>query len=125
MANAEILRFNNPGSSVANRLDVSYNTGTGTYIVATAPSGGLQINASGAQNVAIGVAGTNNVQIGTGSALATNAASGFIQVPTMAGSPSGTVGAAGKAAFVIDTTNKKLCYSIGGGTWECTGALLP
>jgi len=66
-----------------------------------------------------------NTQIGTGSALATNAAAGFPLIPTMAGAPTGTVGAAGQAAVVIDTTNKKLCYSIGGGTWECSAAFTP
>lgn len=73
--------------------------------------------------IAIGASG--NTRIGTGSALATNATSGFLQIATMAGTPTGTVGAAGQAALVIDTANKKICYSIGGGTWECTGALLP
>ena len=69
--------------------------------------------------------GGGNIVAGTGAALATNATSGFIQIATMAGAPTGIVGAAGKAAVVIDTTNKKICYSTGGGTWECSAAFTP
>lgn len=73
----------------------------------------------------IRIGGVSNVIIGTGSALATNATAGFLQLATMAGAPTGTVGAAGQAAVVIDTTNKKICYSTGGGTWECSAAFTP
>ncbi|HZT90216.1 MAG TPA: hypothetical protein VFA12_19775 [Stellaceae bacterium] len=60
-----------------------------------------------------------NVRFGTGSALATSATTGFPLIPTMAGAPTGSVGAAGQAAIVIDTADNKLCWSTGGGTWKC------
>jgi len=68
------------------------------------------------------VVGPGNFNLGGASALSTSATSGFLQIATTAGTPTGTVGAAGAAAVVIDTTNKKLCYSTGGGTWECSAA---
>jgi len=71
------------------------------------------------------VVGPGNFNLGGASALATSATSGFLQIATTAGTPTGTVGAAGAAAVVIDTTNKKLCYSTGSGTWECSAAFSP
>lgn len=69
---------------------------------------------------AINVGNTNaNIRIGGGSALATTATTGFPLLPTMAGAPTGAVGAAGQAAFIVDTTDKKMCWSIGSGTWSC------
>jgi hypothetical protein len=67
-----------------------------------------------------------NTVVGTGSALSTSATSGFLQIATMAGSPSGNCGgAAGKACLVVDTSGKKICYNVSGTTWECTVALTP
>lgn len=85
-------------------LNVSYSTGTT-----------LKLNPSG------------NTLIGTGSPLATGATSGFPLIPSSAGTPTGSVSGAGtgKVAIEIDTTNKKLCYSTGGGTWECSAAFSP
>jgi hypothetical protein len=80
--------------------------------------GQMDFGTTGATLVNIGN-GSANVVVGSGSAIATNATSGFLQLPTMAGAPTGTVGAAGKAAVVIDTTNNKICWSTGGGTWKC------
>jgi hypothetical protein len=79
---------------------------------------------SGNPIISINTTGGNTI-IGKASALATNAANGFLQIATMAGAPTGTVGALGAAAVVIDTTNKKICYSTGGGTWECSAAFTP
>lgn len=58
--------------------------------------------------------------IGAAGALATNATRGFIQVPTCAGPPTGSLAGltAGKAAFVYDTTNSKWWGSAVAGTWK-------
>lgn len=68
-----------------------------------------------------------NTQIGSGSPVATNATAGFPLIPSSAGAPTGTVSGAGtgKVAIEIDTTNKKICYTTGGGTWECSAAFTP
>src|SRR6185312_6315769 len=68
--------------------------------------------------------GPGNFNLGGASALSTSATSGFLQIATVAGAPTGTVGSAGAAAVVIDTTNKKLCYSTG-SAWECSAAFTP
>jgi hypothetical protein len=66
----------------------------------------------------------HDIVIGSSSALATNATAGFLQIPTCAGTPTGTVAAiTGKACLVYDTTNLKLALSVGGGTWKQTAAL--
>jgi hypothetical protein len=66
------------------------------------------------------IASGKDVVIGTNAALATNATAGFLQIPTCAGAPTGTVAAleTGKVALVYDTTNNKLWVSAGGGTWK-------
>lgn len=66
-----------------------------------------------------------NLLLGSGAALATTSVIGHILVPTTAGLPTGAVGAAGQAALIVDTTNKKVCYTTGGGTWECSAAFTP
>lgn len=96
-------------------IDISGGTYSGNAI----KTPGFAVDGNGQIN-----SGANTI-IGSGSALATNATTGFLQIATMGGAPTGTVGAAGKAAIVIDTTNKKLCYSTGGGTWECSAAFTP
>jgi len=97
------------GAAPANPIAVTGGSGSGWTVNATWPSAPrVQFQASG-----------GNTLVGTGSAIATNATSGFLQLPTMAGAPTGAVGAAGQAAVVIDTTNNKICWSTGGGTWKC------
>jgi len=57
----------------------------------------------------------------SGSALATNATTGFTYVPTCAGTPSGTPTAyTGTLPIVIDSTNHKL-YFYSGGSWRDAG----
>jgi len=98
--------------TAANPAGVAVKGGTGlnnaTLNITTAPTGLLQLGDTG-----------QNVIVGSGSALATNATSGFLQIPTMAGAPTGVAGALGKAAFVVDTANQLLCYSTGSGVWTC------
>lgn len=58
--------------------------------------------------------------VGSGS-LATNATTGFIYVPTCAGTPSGTPATvSGYAPIVVNTTNHKL-YFYSGGSWRDAG----
>jgi hypothetical protein len=73
--------------------------------------------ASGA-NPRIG-ASAENLVLGTGSALATNATAGFIMVPGMAGIASGAPTGAGAGAFplVYDSTNNKIGIYDGGWIW--------
>lgn len=63
---------------------------------------------------------SGNTVVGTGAALATGATSGFLQIGTTTGAPTGTIGGAGKAALIIRTDNHRLCHSEGGGTWYYT-----
>ena len=78
----------------------------------------------GLVNVGQVYAGSANLVLGSGVVLANAATGGFIVVPAVAGTPTGTAGAAAQPAIVIDTTNKKLCYNTG-GTWECSAAFTP
>lgn len=60
--------------------------------------------------------GLNDTIVGGGdAALATNATHGFLQVPTMAGTPTGTPATvAGHVALVFDTSGNKLWVYDGG-----------
>ena len=70
-----------------------------------APTNRFQINAAG------------DVVLGSQAALATNATTGFVHVPSMAGSPSGAVtNTTGKVALAYDTTNHRL-YIRDGSSW--------
>ena len=65
-------------------------------------------------------AGNRSIALGAG-AVATNATSGFVYVPTCAGLPTGTPETyTGRAAIVVDTTNNKL-YFYSGGAWRDAG----
>jgi hypothetical protein len=97
-------------------------TATESY---TAPTS-INIGTGSATQVSLG-GSQANVLMGSGNALATNATVGFPLIPSSAGAPTGTVSgaSAGKVAIEIDTTNKKLCYTTGGGVWECSAAFTP
>lgn len=88
----------------------------GRWSFLTTPSGStspverLRISANG--NVVVG---------NSSSALSTSATSGFLYVPTCAGTPTGSPTAVtGAAPIVIDTTNNKL-YFRSGGAWRDAG----
>jgi hypothetical protein len=95
--------------TASNAINIAQNDELHAAIIASqsGDTGGLQVEA---------LAG--NLLLGTGAALATNTNSGYLQIPTMAGAPTGTNGALGRAAIVWDTTNLKLWISTGGGTWK-------
>ena len=67
------------------------------------------------------VATTSNLVLGGGVALATNATTGFVEIPTMSGTPTGVpVGAGtGKTAMVYDTSAHKIWfYDQPAGAWK-------
>lgn len=74
----------------------------------------IDIGTAGATAVNIGRAAAN-VVVGSGGALATSATTGFLQIGTCAGTPTGVVGATGKAALIVDSTNHKVYCNDGGG----------
>lgn len=92
---------------------------------------GLYLNIQPASLIsAIQIDSTQNVFLASGaigSELATNAITGFPLIPTVNGPPTGNVPVVGNghASLVIDRANKKICYSVAGGTWECSGAFTP
>lgn len=104
----------------------------GAYIAATAKGAGSTITNryglyvvgptdGGTINAAIWVANGDVILAGSGSALATNATSGFPMIPTCAGTPSGTPtqGGTGRAAIILDTTGVKLwVYSPTAAAWK-------
>lgn len=63
------------------------------------------------------VKGVSNLTLGTGSALATNATTGMIFIPSCAGTPSGSVGALGGVALIFDSTANKIWIGVA-GTWK-------
>lgn len=58
-------------------------------------------------------------------ALATNATEGHMQIPTTAGTPTGTPATvvSGMAPMVWDSTNNKLCVYDADATWHCSAAM--
>jgi hypothetical protein len=103
---------------------VIFQNGDGIMAVLTAVTASsnsypqLGAAVAGSSPVSLSVAGTsNNLLLGSGSALALSATTGFILHPTTAGIPTGTVGAAGQSAIVVNTSSHKICHSEGGGTW--------
>jgi hypothetical protein len=122
-ANGEMLRLNNPPVSVASRVDVAYVQATNVWNITAAGNGNLGLLSSGGGVVRLNPGGLTTVGVGT--VLPTTSIVNLLQLSTMAGAPTGTIGSAGAAAVVIDTTNKKFCYSTGGGTWECSAAFTP
>lgn len=66
--------------------------------------------------------GNNFVAGHVGGALGTGATSGFFWTPSMAGTPTGVPAATGaypgSIPTVVDTTNVKVCWYIG-GAWKC------
>ena len=61
-----------------------------------------------------------NVQLGSTAELLTTATTGFANLPTMNGAPTGAAGgAAGSMPLIIDRFDHKLCWNETGTTWKC------
>jgi len=89
--------------------DVTASSGLPSYVWRIAGSEVMRVTSDG------------NFVAGASNALATNAANGFLYVPTCAGAPTGTPTAiTGMAPIVVDTTNNKL-YFYSGGQWRDAG----
>lgn len=100
--------------------------GAGNYVfrsvsVASAVNYLRFFNGASGTNPTIGTNSGTNLVLGGGD-LATNATSGFIMVPTCAGTPTGapTGAGSGQAALIVDRTNNKL-YFYSGSAWRDAG----
>lgn len=101
----KVFRFDSAASLVAVAMQVSGDPNTGVAQVGGADTLGLV-----AGGVEIARAGADLI-ISPAGALATNATTGFLRLPTCAGTPTG---AATNGAVVLDTTGGKLWLRIGG-----------
>lgn len=101
-----------------NQILVGNSTGQNTLTIAFGvnSSAAITLTPSLAGGIQIGNAASNTL-FGSGSALATNATTGFPLMPTTTGAPTGAIGASGQGAIVLRTDNHKMCHSEGGGTW--------
>lgn len=117
---ASILGFARAGVQVGGFDAFGFFLAGGTSRYELTDGGIQRINPNGD----IQITTVHDIVFGASAALATNATSGFIQIPTCAGTPTGTVAIiTGKACLVYDTTNFKLGLSVGGGVWKQTAAL--
>lgn len=113
VANQEVARFSGTGvtlggTSAAPSISIVPSNGNTAWPIVTASNGA---------NPKIGV-NANNLVLGTGAALATNATAGHLMIPSCAGAPTGapTGAAAGQIAFIFDSTGHQL-YAYFSGTW--------
>jgi len=90
-------------------------TGTGGLVLqATNANGNIQMT-SGGTTVRFFLSSTGNTVLGAQAALATNATTGHVYIPTCAGTPTGVPTAyTGKVAMIFDTTNNRLYIYDGG-----------
>lgn len=94
---------------------ISTGTGIGGSIVFATSSAAASASTQNARANALELTGNKNVVVGN-AALATDAADGFLYIPTCAGTPTGTPTAyTGRVPIVFDTTNNKLY--IYDGSW--------
>ncbi len=109
--NASVLQFENTAGVAVAQIDgvnESHSVKTGSMVFYTGVSGTL--------TQAMKIDSASNVIINT-AALATNATSGFLYIPTCAGAPTGTpTSYVGRVPIVFDATNNKLC--IYNGAWK-------
>lgn len=127
------LTLKNTGSTMAINLSNTSGGGAGTISINSGTS--MTIGSTNSIPLNFETAGTNAMQMDTSqnvllraatTALATSATAPFVYLPTMAGAPTGTPGAAsaGQSGVVIDSTDHKLCwYEQSNTAWKCaTGA---
>jgi hypothetical protein len=111
--------------SATNRLNLTYDGGSGVASVGPNSSGGSTILFFGTSNSGVyseraRIDSNGNIICNT-AAIATNATNGFLYVPGCAGTPTGTpTTVTGRSPIVVDTTNNKL-YFYSGGQWRDAG----
>lgn len=108
-----------PNDSGVNRI-FSYDRGTTAYKPFLFQAEYQYFQTSGATNTPLYLYANGSVHAGNG-ALATNATTGFLYVPTCAGTPTGApTSISGYAPIIVNTTNNKL-YFYSGGAWRDAG----
>lgn len=97
------------------KLDARNNTALDRFEVGRIAAGGTP---AGSYTSHLAVTGAGSVVLTSGS-VSTSATDGFVYIPTVAGTPTGTpTSQTGRAPLVYDTTNNKLCI-YAGGIWRC------
>jgi len=108
-----------PNDGGVNRI-FSYDRGTIAYKPFLFQAEYQYFQTSGATNTPLYLYANGSVHAGNG-ALATNATTGFLYVPTCAGTPTGApTSITGYAPIIVNTTNNKL-YFYSGGAWRDAG----
>ena len=112
---------------LAGDTKLSFHDAAGGENIIASADGHLEINAGTTLDITAttidfngAVVMDSNVRIGAGPALATNATTGFLYIPSMAGTPSGTpTDYTALSAIVHDTSNHKLyLYDHVNGAWK-------
>jgi len=97
---------------------------TGSITYYTAPSAAVTANNPITFTQRFQVSGNGDIVVGS-AALATNATTGFLFIPTSAGTPTGVPTTyTGRVAIEYDTTNHKICvYDPTTPSWRCSAAM--
>jgi len=106
------------GGSLYLSSGIATGSGSSDMFFQTATAGGTGTT-DATPTTKFTVRGNGDVVVGTGTALATNATSGFLYIPSSAGTPVGTpvVDTTGTVPIQYDTTNNAL-YAYRGGGWR-------
>jgi hypothetical protein len=119
----ELVTAVNPTTGAVTAISVLVYPSTQTTVPSnplstTGGSGaGLQLSATWPSQSSIQIGATVNTIFGTGSTYSTTASGPFPVIPSSAGSPTGV---APSGALELDTTDQRLCVSLGGGAWHCS-----
>lgn len=108
-------------ASAVTQLEITHTASATRYVKITGSNGSDPSITTSAGNLILTGA---SAQVAFGSAaLATNATTGFVCIPTCAGTPTGVPASVptGQVAMVYDTTNNKIY--VYNGAWKATGAL--
>lgn len=106
---------NTAGAAFTIAGSISTGTGIGGSVIFQTTSAAASASTQNALANVLELSGNKNVVVGN-AALATDAADGFLYIPTCAGTPTGTPTAyTGRVPIVFDTTNNKLY--IYDGSW--------
>lgn len=110
--------FGDDGDNDAGSISFDHNT---NLLAIDSAAGAVAIRSGG--NTKFSIDSTSDVTIGDTVALNTTDTGGFLRIPGMAGTPTGTAAAGlGAVCLVFDTSTNKLYASKAGGTWLASGA---